>query len=268
MIYIVDDDRSVRTSLTRLMRSAGYEALAFADAEEYLHVVTGAAAADCVILDLHMPGMNGLELQQVINRREPPVPVIVLTACEDADLRTKAVTAGAAKVLRKPCDSAVLLHAVADAIGQSPPPFPRLAASTLGTTHRPEEVESSEVASGDPDGFAVEGKHAVYRAVGAVSFDKAVEMVRAAIASARRIQVRDLLVDTTALTGFPSPDTLERFLTVVDWAQESRGGLRLALVAREELIHPQKFGVLVAFNQGLISNIFPTEQEARAWLTA
>ena len=120
MIFIVDDDRSVRTSLTRLMRSAGYEARAFADAEGYLKDVDGGAAAGgCVILDLHMPGMSGLDLQEVIKRREPPVPVIVLTASEDAELRAKALAAGAAKVLRKPCDATVLLRAVGEAIGSS-----------------------------------------------------------------------------------------------------------------------------------------------------
>lgn len=120
MIFIVDDDRSVRTSLTRLMRSAGYEARAFAGAEGYLDDVE-AATAGCVILDLHMPGMSGLELQEIMARREPAVPVIVLTACEDAELRAKALAAGAAIVLRKPCDAAVLLRAVSDAIGRPQP---------------------------------------------------------------------------------------------------------------------------------------------------
>jgi FixJ family two-component response regulator len=125
MIFIVDDDQSVRTSLTRLMRSAGYEARAFAGGEEYLSG-TGATGtgAGCVILDLHMPGMSGLDLQQAINRREPPMPVIVLTATEDAELRGRALAAGATKVLGKPCDSAVLLRAVAEAVGQGPPSPP------------------------------------------------------------------------------------------------------------------------------------------------
>jgi FixJ family two-component response regulator len=132
MIFIVDDDRSVRTSLTRLMRSAGYEARAFAGAEEYLDDVGGAApsgappsgpavasssALACVILDLHLPGMSGLDLQEVINRREAPMPVIILTASEDADLRARALAGGAARVFKKPCDATTLLRAVAEAIG-------------------------------------------------------------------------------------------------------------------------------------------------------
>ena len=98
MIFIVDDDRSVRTSLTRLMRSAGYEARAFAGAEEYLDDAggdpTAAAAEGCVILDLHMPGMSGLELQEAIRRRDAPVRVIILTASEDAELRARRWRAG------------------------------------------------------------------------------------------------------------------------------------------------------------------------------
>ena len=118
------------------------------------------------------------------------------------------------------------------------------------------------------DGFVLEGGRAVYRPVGSVSFDEVVALVRAAIAAARSNQVTDLLVDTTALTGFPSPDTFQRFLAVVEWAEEARGSVCLAMVARPEMIDPQKFGLTVAANRGLVSNIFTTEGEARAWLDA
>jgi len=120
----------------------------------------------------------------------------------------------------------------------------------------------------DPDNFVLEEGRGLYRPVGSVSFDEAVALVRAAIAAARRHQVRNLLVNTTALTGFSSPNTFERFLAAVAWAEESRAGVYLAMVARAEMIHPQKFGVLVAANRGLVSNIFTTEAEARAWLDA
>jgi DNA-binding response OmpR family regulator len=269
MIFIVDDDRSVRISLTRLMRSADYEARAFASAEEYLRDVEWArTGAGCVILDLHMPGMSGLELQEVINRREPAVPVIVLTASQDAEFRAKALVAGAARVLRKPCDATVLLRAVAAAIGQSPPPSPSCTCAPTQTSTGSAELDSSGTGSEDLDHFVVEEGRGVYRPEGYVSFDQAVALVRAAIALARRHQLPDLLVNTTALTGFPSPDTFERFLAVTEWAEEAREGVRLAIVARAELIHPQKFGVIVAANRGLVSNIFTTECEARAWLAA
>jgi FixJ family two-component response regulator len=67
-----------------------------------------------------MPGMSGLDLQEVINRREHPTPVIVLTASEDAELRAKVLAAGATKVLKKPCDAMALLRAVAEAIEEFP----------------------------------------------------------------------------------------------------------------------------------------------------
>ena len=120
----------------------------------------------------------------------------------------------------------------------------------------------------DLDGLELEGRRAVFRPVGSVSFDQVVFLVSAAIAAARRRKARELLVDTTGLTGFPPPGTGERFLAVVEWAEEASGGLRLAMVARQEMIDPNKFGVTVASNRGLTSNIFPTEAEARAWLDA
>ena len=91
---------------------------------------------------------------------------------------------------------------------------------------------------------------------------------RAAITAACASRAADLLVDTTTLTGFPAPDTLQRFLAAVGWAEEAGGRLRLAMVARAEMIDPCKFGVTVAANRGLVSNIFTTEAEARAWLDA
>ena len=118
----------------------------------------------------------------------------------------------------------------------------------------------------DLAGFAAVDHRGLYRPAGSVSFDQAVDLVREAIATARAKELDELLVDTTAWTGFASPDTFQRFLAAVAWAEEARGRLRLAMVARPEMIDPRKFGVLVAANRGLVSNIFPTEAEARAWL--
>jgi CheY-like chemotaxis protein len=265
MIFIVYDDRSVRTSLTRLMRSAGYAARAFATPEEYLDELGRDArlAAGCLILDLHTPGMSGLELQEILNRRELALPVIVLTASEDPALRASALTAGARKVLRKPGDPAVLLSAVADAIGPPPSPSPQRPSRSGAPSSG-----GNRAGSDDPVDFVLEQGHAAHRPVGYCSFEEAVALVRAAIAAARRHQVRDLLVDTRGLTGFPSPDSFERFLAAVDWADEAKAGVRLAMVAREEMIHPQKLGVIAALNRGMVSNIFPTEVQARAWLAS
>jgi FixJ family two-component response regulator len=114
MIYIVDDDESVRNSLTRLMRSAGLPARAFATAEDLLGA-PDVASAGCVIVDVHMPGMNGLELQHILARRTPPIPVIVMTAYEDPNVRGEALSAGAMAFLKKPFDDLALLRAVSEA---------------------------------------------------------------------------------------------------------------------------------------------------------
>lgn len=116
------------------------------------------------------------------------------------------------------------------------------------------------------DGFMLEGTRGVYRPAGSVSFGEAIGLVCAGIAAARANDASALLVDTTALTGFASPDTFQRFLAAVDWAGEARGRVHLAMVARAEMIDPQRFGETVAGNRGLVSNIFATETEARAWL--
>jgi hypothetical protein len=118
------------------------------------------------------------------------------------------------------------------------------------------------------NGFVLDGGRALYRPVGNVTFKEVAALVLAAIAAARSSAARDLLVDTTALTGFPSPDTFERFVEVVKWAGEARGEMRLALVARPEMIDPMKLEVRVAASRDLVSNIFTTEDEARAWLDA
>ena len=113
MIFIVDDDRSVRTSLTRLMRSADYEARAFASAEEYLRDGEWArAGAGCVILDLHMPGMSGLQVLQQLRLAKVPLPAVVITAYDEPSTRDECLAAGAAAYLRKPLDERLLLNAI------------------------------------------------------------------------------------------------------------------------------------------------------------
>ncbi|QDU25342.1 hypothetical protein ETAA8_04070 [Anatilimnocola aggregata] len=119
-----------------------------------------------------------------------------------------------------------------------------------------------------PEGFSIERNRGIYCPVGTVSFDEVVALVSAAITAACAQQVEELLVDTTGLTGFHSPSTIQRYAAVVKWAESANRRLRLAMVAQQEMIDPQKFGVLVAGNRGLDSNIFATQTEARAWLDA
>jgi hypothetical protein len=120
----------------------------------------------------------------------------------------------------------------------------------------------------EPDGFEIAGGRGFYRPVGWVSFDHTVSLVCAAIAAARKDGAPDLLVNTCALTGFASPDTFQRFYAAMEWAATACGRLRLAVVARPEMIDQDRFGVIVAANRGLVSNIFTTEADALTWLDA
>ena len=116
MIFIVDDDESVRLSLVRLMRSVGFQAEGFAAAEDLLRK-TPECGCDCVIIDVHMPGMTGLELQQVLVRRKDPPPIVMITAHDAPETRRKAIAAGAVAFITKPFDDSTLLQAISEATG-------------------------------------------------------------------------------------------------------------------------------------------------------
>ena len=119
LVSIVDDDISVRRSTRRFLRSAGFRAEAFASAEEFLTSGQSGATA-CLILDLRMPGMNGLELQCRLAEGPTPVPIIFLSAHSSANDEHEALRAGAARFLQKPVDKEVLLLAIRDAL-KTPP---------------------------------------------------------------------------------------------------------------------------------------------------
>ncbi len=121
---------------------------------------------------------------------------------------------------------------------------------------------------GQLDGFEIAGGRGFYRPAGSVSFDHVVALVTAAIAASRTQGVEDLLVNTCALTGFPSPNTFQRYFAVKEWAATAGGRLRVCMVARAEMIDPDRFGLIVAANQNLVANIVTTEVEALAWLDA
>ena len=116
--------------------------------------------------------------------------------------------------------------------------------------------------------FVLTEKRAVFCPAGSLSFNEVVGLVESAIAVARQKQAEELLVDTRELTGFPVPSEFQRFLAAVNWAEMAKGTLRLAMIARPEMIHPLKYGVVVAATRSLVSNIFSTAAEARAWLDA
>ena len=111
MIYIVEDDESVRKSLSRLMRSVGFPSQDFGSAEEFLAAVD-AHQEGCVLLDMTMPHLTGLQLQAELTKRHIDWPVIAVSAREDADTRAMARQLGAQYFFRKPVDDQALVDAI------------------------------------------------------------------------------------------------------------------------------------------------------------
>ncbi|MEG3152704.1 response regulator [Sphingomonas sp. ZT3P38] len=111
IIAIVDDDADVRGSVESLMRSAGIEACSFASAEALLASPL-CPRIDCIVTDLHMPGLDGLGLQLELRRRGLAVPVIVVTGFPDPAAQQRAIDAGALAFLAKPVDPDILLDLV------------------------------------------------------------------------------------------------------------------------------------------------------------
>jgi hypothetical protein len=119
-----------------------------------------------------------------------------------------------------------------------------------------------------PDSFEQFGSRGFYRPVAVVTFEQAIEMVALAMLYARERRITDLLVNTHGLTGFPEPSTFGRYSLAVKWAESAGGALRVALVARAEIIDPQKIGVLMAQNRGVNGDVFTNEMDALVWLDA
>lgn len=111
IVAVVDDEPAVRKALGRLLRTVGYEARQFAGAEDFLRALAGERFR-CVILDLQMPGMSGLELQARPAFRDARVPAIVISARDDGATRAACLAAGALAYLTKPVDEGELLAAI------------------------------------------------------------------------------------------------------------------------------------------------------------
>jgi FixJ family two-component response regulator len=111
LIAIVDDDDSVRESLSGLIRSVGFGTMVFASAEEFLSS-NRLLDTNCLILDVRMPGMNGLELQRRLAASHTSIPVIFITAHGDEEARVRALNGGAVEYLLKPFSEEALLKAM------------------------------------------------------------------------------------------------------------------------------------------------------------
>lgn len=115
LIAIVDDDTAILAGVSSLLRSTGYAVALFESAEALIAALPG-SAFDCVITDVQMAGMNGLDLQELLARRDPQLPIIVMTAFPEPALRVRAVEAGAVCFLSKPFDAEELIGCVARAL--------------------------------------------------------------------------------------------------------------------------------------------------------
>ena len=111
LLSVVDDDESVRESLPDLLREFGFTARAFSSAQEFLSSDC-LDETKCLILDVAMPGMSGLELQQELRNRGKQIPVIFITGQKDEDIRKQAFRQGAVNLLCKPFSDTALLDAV------------------------------------------------------------------------------------------------------------------------------------------------------------
>ena len=115
LISIVDDDDSVRESLSGLIRSVGFRVTVFASAEEFLNS-NHLSDTDCLILDVRMPGMNGLDLQRRLAASHMSIPVIFITAHGDEEARVRALNGGAVEYLLKPYSEDALLKGIDKAL--------------------------------------------------------------------------------------------------------------------------------------------------------
>ena len=117
LVAIVDDDDSVRGTLKELLRAAGFTSRTFESAEDFLGSGDQQETA-CLITDIRMPGMSGLELQARLNAEKCRIPTIFITAHGDEEMRFRALRAGAVEFLSKPFDDEVLVESVRAALNR------------------------------------------------------------------------------------------------------------------------------------------------------
>ena len=117
LLCVVDDDEMLRESLPDLLREFGFSARAFSSGQEFLSS-NDVGETRCLILDVAMPGMSGLEVQEELKRRGQAIPVIFITGQKDEEIRKQAFSQGAVKFLYKPFSDSALLEAVNAALSR------------------------------------------------------------------------------------------------------------------------------------------------------
>jgi hypothetical protein len=117
-----------------------------------------------------------------------------------------------------------------------------------------------------PEFFSLRKNYAICRPVGELSLDDAVRLIDDSLRFCKENKITRLLANVTGSTPFPSPSLTDRFWLITRWAESARGLVLLSVVAPEDIIHPEKIGVVFAANRGLEANIFSDESEAIEWL--
>lgn len=117
IVSIVDDDDAVRTATQTFVRSLGYKAASFPSAEDFLKSPE-VDTADCLIADIHMPGMSGIDLQKELVQRRPSLPIIFITAFPEERVRDQLMAAGAIGMLSKPYDGDTLIACIEKALAK------------------------------------------------------------------------------------------------------------------------------------------------------
>jgi FixJ family two-component response regulator len=127
LIAIVDDDESVCRALRRLLRSLAMDAEAFSSGQQFLDLLDAMPSfhPDCLILDVQMPGLNGLDVQNRLAMTHSKLPVIFITAHDEVGVREKALASGATAFLRKPFDDELLIKTLNEALKRGAVQTPR-----------------------------------------------------------------------------------------------------------------------------------------------
>jgi FixJ family two-component response regulator len=115
LIAVIDDDEPFRTALVESLCSLGYRARGFASAEEFF-AASGESSCDCIITDIHMPGMGGLDLQRLLMARDRRTPVIMITARGEPGLEARVAASGAVCLLKKPFGADALIGCLEKAL--------------------------------------------------------------------------------------------------------------------------------------------------------
>ena len=156
LVHVVDDDAGLRRSLRFLLDSVGWNVKLYASAEEFLDLAAPPTQPSCLLLDIRMPAMSGLELQQVLRERGVHLPILFMTGHADVSMAVQAMKSGASDFIEKPFKDQVLLDTVASAIRRSAEALEetqrRNAALDVLATLSPREKEAARlIARGQPN---------------------------------------------------------------------------------------------------------------------